>query len=164
VREPLIDTTYDESIVGAWGEMTVTAAILDTNILVQALISPLRSASARSLEAYYDGRYRLVYSAETLDELIDVLTLPQIQARHGLDDDEILEFVASLLADADGYAVDIELPNDITRDVTDTKFLALAEESGAEYLVTNDHRDLLRLHAWGHTRIVTPAQFLRELP
>jgi predicted nucleic acid-binding protein len=48
-------------------------------------------------------------------------------------------------------------------DVTDTKFLALAEESGATYLVTQDRRHLLRLKQYGKTQIVTPAQFLKEL-
>lgn len=140
------------------------AAILDTNVLVQALISPLRSASARTLEAYYDGRYRLVYSPQTIDELMEVLILPRMKKRHGLSDDELLEFVASLLPDAEEYSGEVKVPTDLARDVTDTKFLALAEESGADYLVTNDHRDLLRIGAWSGTRIVTPAEFLRELP
>jgi predicted nucleic acid-binding protein len=47
--------------------------------------------------------------------------------------------------------------------VTDAKFLGLAEEAGANFLVTNDRRHLLRLKRHGRTRIVTPARFLREL-
>jgi predicted nucleic acid-binding protein len=52
----------------------------------------------------------------------------------------------------------------LPRDVTDTKLLALADEAGADYLVTNDRRHLLRLRQDGKTRIVTPARFLGELP
>ena len=62
------------------------------------------------------------------------------------------------------YTQKVKVPTDLARNVTDTKFLALAEESGADYLVTNDHRDLLRIGAWSGTRIVTPAEFPRELP
>ena len=52
----------------------------------------------------------------------------------------------------------------LTRDVSDTKFLSLAAESLADNLVTNDRRHLLPLRQYGVTRIVTPAQFLAQLP
>jgi predicted nucleic acid-binding protein len=54
----------------------VTTAILDTNVVVQALIGSRRSASARVLDAYYEGRFRFCYSPDTLDELLAVLTVP----------------------------------------------------------------------------------------
>jgi len=138
-------------------------AILDTNVLVQSVISSPPSSSACVLDAYYDGKFRLIYSPSTLDELIDVLLVPHIRDRHGMSDDEVLEFVASLLAHAERRADDLVIPASVTRDPTDTKFLALAEDSGATYLVTNDRRHLLRLGHYQQTHIVTPAQFLREL-
>lgn len=49
------------------------------------------------------------------------------------------------------------------RAILDTKFLALAEDARADYLVTNDHRHLLHLRSHGQTQIVTPAAFLRQL-
>lgn len=49
------------------------------------------------LDAYDDGRFRLAYTPETVDELVDALTIRRIRDRHGLTDDEVLEFVASLL-------------------------------------------------------------------
>jgi uncharacterized protein len=51
----------------------------------------------------------------------------------------------------------------IPRDATDSKWLALAVQSGADYLVTNDRRHLLRLRQFGRTLIVTPREFLRVL-
>jgi uncharacterized protein len=51
----------------------------------------------------------------------------------------------------------------LTRDVTDAKFLALAAEISADFLVTRDRRHLLRLRHFQKTRIVTPRQFLKEL-
>lgn len=144
----------------------MTIAVLDTNVLVQSLISSPRSASARVLAAYYNGRFRLPYTSETIDELVEVLGIPQMRERHGLSDDEALEFVASLLTNAEGYSTEtiVTVRADVPRDVTDTKFLALAEASSADFLVTNDRRHLLRLRKYGKTRIVTPAEFLRLLP
>jgi putative PIN family toxin of toxin-antitoxin system len=144
----------------------MTVAVLDTNVLVQSLISSPRSASARVLDAYYDGRFRLAYTDETVDELIEALTIPRIQEMHGLSADEVLEFVASLLALADPHQVDRDsaVPAGIPRDVTDRNFLTLTEQSSADYLVTNDRRHLLRLRRFARAHIVTPAEFLRQLP
>ena len=138
-------------------------AILDTNVVVQSVISSPPAASARVLDAYFDGDFRLVYSPSTLDELLDVLVLPSIRARHGMSDDEVLEFAASLLVNAVRYETGLTVPASLTRDVTDAKFLALAEESDADYLVTNDHRHLLHLRRHRRTEIITPADFLRRL-
>ncbi len=141
----------------------LVAAILDTNVLVQASFASPRSASLLVLRAYDEGWYRLIFSPSTLDELIDVLLLPAIRARHGWSDDQVLRFTVSLLHSADIYLQSKRVTAALTRDVSDTKFLGLAEESSADYLVTNDRRHLLRLGRYGQTRIVTPAQFLREL-
>jgi hypothetical protein len=43
-------------------QRAMISAILDSNVVVQSLISSATSASARALEAYYDERFRLVYS------------------------------------------------------------------------------------------------------
>jgi predicted nucleic acid-binding protein len=89
--------------------------------------------------------------------------LPQIRARHGWSDDELLRFLTTVLANAVSYREQLG-PASIARDITDAKFLGLAQESGADYLVTKDNRHLLRLGRYQRTRIVTPAQFLKRLP
>jgi putative PIN family toxin of toxin-antitoxin system len=139
------------------------AAVLDTNVVVQAAISSPRSASRRVLQAYRDNRYQLVFSAETLHELHEVLTLPRMQARHRWSEQELADYFTFLLANSLFYRVTRTVPPSVTRDVTDPKFLALADVANANYLVTNDRRHLLPLKHHGRTKIVTPAQFLREL-
>jgi putative PIN family toxin of toxin-antitoxin system len=141
----------------------MTTAVLDTNVLVQALIGSSRSASARALDACYDGKFQLICSSDSLDELVAVLLLPHIRRRHGLSDDEVVEFIESLLPNARRYSGSVEVPASLTREPSDSKFLALAEESQADYLVTNDRRHLVHLGRYQQTRIVTPAQFLRAL-
>ncbi|NUQ66249.1 MAG: putative toxin-antitoxin system toxin component, PIN family [Pirellulales bacterium] len=141
----------------------IPTAILDTNVLVQAVISSPPAASARVLDAYYEHKFRLVYSSASLDELLDVLLLPTIRRRHGFSDEEVVDFIGSLLVRASCYTPEDSISAGVTRDATDTHLLALAAESGADYLVTNDHRHLLRLRRYHRTEIVTPAVFLRRL-
>ena len=138
-------------------------AILDTNVFVQALSSSPQSASSRVVAAYFDHRVRLVFSSATFDELIEVLALPQIKVRHGLSDDEIIEFTESLWDHAVVYRTTRPSVAGVVRDLTDKKFLALAEESNAEYLVTNDRRHLRPLGRHHRTEIVTPGEFLEKL-
>lgn len=139
------------------------SAVLDTNVVVQAVISSPPAASARVLDAYYESKFELVYSPDTLDEWIEVLLVPRIRQRHGMSDDEVLEFVASLLVHSKRFTPEIAVSATIPRDATDAGLLALAAESGADYLVTNDHRHLLRLRRYQRTLIITPAAFLRRL-
>jgi len=141
----------------------VIVAVLDTNVLVQALIGAPESSSARVVDALFDGRFRLAYSMGTVDELLSVLAVPHIRARHGLSDDELLEFVAAVIACGERFEGAAAVPAGIVGDVTDTKFLAVAEESAAGFVVTNDHRHLLRLKQHGAAMVVTPADFLRGL-
>ncbi len=141
----------------------MTTAILDTNVFVQAAIDSPRSASLRVLQAYDAGRFRLVSSPATWDELLDVLQLPSIRSRHMWTDDEVVRFVLSLLHGADLFPGKTEVSSAVPRDITDTKLLALAEESRSKYLVTNDRRHLLRLRNHGQTTILTPTAFLHAL-
>jgi putative PIN family toxin of toxin-antitoxin system len=138
-------------------------AILDTNVIVQAAMGSPRSASLHALQAYDAGRYRLAFSPETIDELLEVLQVPSIRARHGWSDEQIVRFVLSLLHLADILASHLKVPAALPRDQTDVKLLSLVETSGAAYLVTNDRRHLLRLKRFGQARILTPYQFLREI-
>jgi putative PIN family toxin of toxin-antitoxin system len=139
-------------------------AILDTNVVVQAVIGSPRSASARVLEAFRQSAFQLVFSHDGYQETVNVLALPQIRARHGWSDDEIHTFVRFLLLNSKVYQHLPSVSATVTRDVTDTKLLGLCQASAADFLVTNDRRHLLRLKKHGRTRIVTPAAFMRQLP
>ena len=138
-------------------------AVLDTNVILGAAIGSKRAAAARALDAYFAGKYQLAFSPAASDELLEVLNLPRIRLRHGWSDEEILRFVLSLHAGALLAQGGQVVPASITRDVTDTKSLAVAAEVSADFLVTKDRRHLLRLRQFRTTRIVTPSQFLHEL-
>ncbi|MFO0965231.1 MAG: putative toxin-antitoxin system toxin component, PIN family [Gemmataceae bacterium] len=138
-------------------------AILDTNVVVQSVISSAHTAPARTLDALHAGVFQLVYSAAIIDEWLDVLNLPAMRTRHGMSDDELVEFVASLIVRAESWPGRTAVSPSLTRDLTDTKFASLALESEADFLVSNDHRHLLPLKTIGKTKVVTPAAFLRAL-
>src|SRR5258708_5093164 len=97
------------------------AAILDANVLVQSVISSPKSASARTLDALFDGDFQLAHSPAVLDEWLEVLSLPKIRARHQLSDDELLELLASLVMSGVSYSGEARISPALTRDLTDTK-------------------------------------------
>jgi putative PIN family toxin of toxin-antitoxin system len=140
----------------------MVTAILDTNVFIRAALRP-GSPSARVVDAYLDGSFQLVLSQAVLEELLTVLLLPEIREVHGWSDDKILQFMMNLPAAAALYPGQTPVPASLPRDVTDVKFLSLAHEADADYLVTKDGRHLLRLKKYRRTRIVTPTQFLAFL-
>ena len=129
-------------------------AVLDTNVLVSALLSP-SGTPGRVLESWYDGAFELVISPLLLAELERVL------AYHGLrdrtDPDEVYAALARLTRAA--VAPDAPQPAPRTRDPRDDYLVALAESEDA-ILVSGD-RDLLELS--GELQVLTPAQFLELL-
>jgi putative PIN family toxin of toxin-antitoxin system len=137
----------------------MVTAILDTNVFIRASLRP-GSPSARVVDAYLDGLFQLVLSQSILQELLTVFLLPEIREIHGWSDDKILRFVLNLPAGAVVYPGQALVPASLSRDVTDVRFLSLAHEANADYLVTKDGRHLLRLKKYRQTRIVTPTQFL----
>jgi putative PIN family toxin of toxin-antitoxin system len=123
----------------------------------------VRDSAAFVAHAHIDGKFQLVLSQAVLQEVLTVLLLPEIRDLHGWSDDKILQFVINLPAGAALYAGQAQVPASLPRDVTDMKFLSLAHEADADYLVTKDGRHLLRLKKYRRTRIVTPKQFFADL-
>jgi putative PIN family toxin of toxin-antitoxin system len=142
----------------------MTTAILDTNVLVQAVIGSPRASSARVVRAYTQRQFRLVFSLATLEEIHEVLIHPKIADRHGWSNEELRRYLTFLLANSVFHDPPPPVSANLTRDMTDTKFLALAQQSNATYLVTSDRRHLVPLRRFATTSIVTPAKFLAELP
>lgn len=63
-------------------------AVIDTNILVRALLKPEGSVGP-VVDALRDRRYVFLYSVATLNELIDVLGRPRIVRRYGVTAGEV---------------------------------------------------------------------------
>lgn len=140
-------------------------AVVDTNVLVRgALSSNENGASRKIVDAFFAGRFLVLLSPETLEEIQRVLSQADVRARHASQTDEqIREFLSGLVIQGRVLEPMIRVPASVTRDVTDTKWVALAIAGNADYLVTLDRRHLRRLRKVGRTRILSPGAFLRAL-
>lgn len=134
--------------------------ILDTNVLLGALISPHGPPDA-IYRAWRATRFELVTSTAQLDELRRASRYPKL--RNILPAHRIGTLVnnmqrAIVLTQLPALPDSIE-----ANDPNDAFLLAMALAGEADYLVTGDRRaGLLERGSIGRTRIVTPATFRAE--
>ena len=134
-------------------------AVIDTNILVRAVIKPLGSVGP-IITRLRDGAYLAVYSFPLLEELIAKLSLPRIRFKYHLTESDIATVVALLLLR--GLLVVPERRIEVCRDPKDNMVLEAAVAGEADYIVTGDE-DLLVLDPFEGIRIVGAAEFLKAL-
>jgi putative PIN family toxin of toxin-antitoxin system len=133
-------------------------AVLDTNVLISALLSP-GGMPARIVRAWLDERFTLVSHPLQLDELRDVTRRDRIRAHiRPAHAGRLVNQIARLA----------ELPATLppvrrSPDPRDDFLLALCEAGGADWLATGDKADLLALERHGRTQIVTAARLAAEL-
>ena len=129
--------------------------IVDTNILLSALINP-HGLPARLIDAWRAARFELVTSRDQLLELGEVARRPEL--RKYIVPARVGRFINDLRELAE---VQSRLPRvERSRDPADNFLLAMAEASGAEYLVSGDKRGVLSLGTHDRTQIVTARKFL----
>jgi len=128
--------------------------VLDTNILVSALIAP-GGRPAAIIDAWLDGKFTLLTCAEHLDELRATLEKPRVAGlikpyRAG----RLVNQIKKLAEDTDPLPRVKRSP-----DPGDNFLLAMAETGKADYLVTGDKSDLLALSRHHATQIVSAREF-----
>ena len=135
-------------------------AVLDTNVIVSALISP-RGAPAQIYRAWQNGRFTYVSSPPLLDELARALSYPRVRKYLAWTGEERGEFLEAL-----AYAGKLVIPNIqlrvIDEDPDDNRVLEAAVAAAVSHIVTGD-RHLLDLEAYERVEIVSPARFLAHL-
>jgi putative PIN family toxin of toxin-antitoxin system len=135
----------------------VPRAVLDTNVLVSALISPGGPSAALLLELRA-GSFELVTSQLLLEELSDVLARPKL--RPHVSPQEAAAFVELVRAEA--TVLDDPAPSvfALTADPDDEFLVDLARAASADVLVSGD-RHVLALR--GALPVMSPAEFLASL-
>jgi putative PIN family toxin of toxin-antitoxin system len=133
-------------------------AVIDTNILVRALIMPHGSVGPLLLRLC-QGEYTMLYGQSMLEELIDVLCRARIR-KYGVTDDDIQTVISLIMIR--GESVHLENSIITCRDPKDDKFLEAAVTGKADVIVSGD-KDLLVLNPFAGIPIVQPAEFLKML-
>ncbi|HYU34784.1 MAG TPA: putative toxin-antitoxin system toxin component, PIN family [Thermoanaerobaculia bacterium] len=134
-------------------------AVIDTNILVRAMLKPTGSVGP-VVDLLREDRYVFLYSEATLNELIDVLSRPRMVRRYGLTAAGVDALCALVILRGER----IQPGRTITacRDPKDNKFLEVAVAGRADVIVTGDE-DLEVLDPFEGIPLITPAKFLHLL-
>jgi uncharacterized protein len=124
--------------------------VIDTNVLVPALISPAGHPAA-IVDAWLDGKFTLLTCVEQDDELRATLNKPKIAAL--IKPHKAGRLVNQIIKLAEDVG---ELPSvERSPDPKDDFLLALCEAGQADFLVTGDRSGLLALEKHMATRIVS---------
>jgi len=128
--------------------------VIDTNILVSALIAPA-SKPAAIVDAWLDGKFTLLTCATHVEELRATLHKPRVaELIKPYKAGRLVNQVRKLAEDID------PLPRvERSPDPTDDFVLAMSEGGKADYLVTGDKSGLLALNRHKATRIVSAREF-----
>lgn len=127
--------------------------MLDTNVLVSALLAPASKPRLALDRARQQGA--LLVSYAVLCELSEVLH--RARFHRYIDDEDIRRFLAALTREAEWIDDDLQLT--VCRDPKDNKFLSLAVSGQATHIITGD-QDLLDLHPFQGIQILSPGAFL----
>jgi uncharacterized protein len=132
--------------------------ILDTNVLVSALMT--RGTPPDQLyQEWRQGRIALVSCEAQLEELRRVLARPFFQERVRRSEAGSMVNSIRRLALMCSFLPALE----VSADPDDDYLLALAQVSGADYLVTGDKGHLLALGSHGSTKIVAARELTDRL-
>lgn len=132
--------------------------VLDTNVLLSALISP-GGAPARIYEAWKLGRFELLTSEGQLAEFARVTRYRTI--RPLITVSEAGRMINQIRALA--TLIERSQPPGVSPDPADDFLFAIAELAGADYIVTGDRSGVLKIRKHGRTRVLTVAGFVALL-
>ena len=132
----------------------MTRVVLDTNVLVSALID---DGKPRKLVLELLDKYTVILSRQMLAELADVVSRNKFSVKSGQVDRFLSSLVrmSQLVSDVARFKVVLEVPDDDV--VLNTAYIGRAE-----FIVTGD-RHLLELDQFKKTKIVTVNQMLEIL-
>lgn len=127
--------------------------VLDTNILISALITPFGNA-ARILDMVLLGELQVLYDDRILSEFREVLLRPKFSFEEK-DVDELLSFIES-----EGVKVTSSPINEPFIDEDDIPFIEVAITGMAEALITGNKRHY-KGKSTKRIKIMTPDEFLK---
>ena len=133
-------------------------AVLDTNVVVSALIAKRPSPPLAIYQAFIHQHFLLVTSAGILEEAEEVLNREHLVKVHGWTPRQVSRQINTIATMA-MVVPDIPLPEPICQDPDDDEFIACAIAGQADYLVSGD-KHLLTLKQHEGIQIITPQEFV----
>ena len=134
-------------------------AVIDTGVFVSALIRK-RGTTGDVLRALRDGRFTVIYTTDTVVEIIDVLGRADFRTKYHIEPDDITALVN--LIRLRGELVTTNRKVTACRDPKDDKFLEAALATQTDCIISGD-ADLLDLKPFEEIPILRPAEFLAGL-
>ena len=142
--------------------------VVDTSVIVSALLGDPEAAPSKVVRAMLSGAFRAYSSREAMEELYETLMSERVGERLGGRRE--LAALTYLLVNSSVTLVEPRRRITMCRDPGDDKFLEIAYEARAHYIVTLD-KDLLDLRddrreveLFGHkVKVLRPHEFLEEL-
>ena len=129
--------------------------VVDTNVLVSGVF--FGGMPSRILEAWRAGKIDLVVSPDILEEYRRIGDRLEAQ----FADVTLAPFIALLVMTAE-IIESPDLPEQVSRDPDDDKFIACALAGDCQFIISGD-KDLLELSGYQGVRIVAPREFLESV-
>jgi len=138
------------------GKIKVVPVVIDTNVVVSALL--FGGVPGEIVIQWKTGIIQPKTSKEIVDEYIRVLAYPKFDLTK-----EEINFLLyhEILTYFDVVTVKSRRPI-VKEDPSDDKFIRCAQAAKARIIISGDQH-LLKLKSYGKIRILTPAQFLKEM-
>ena len=130
--------------------------ILDTNLLISRVLTP-SSLTASAIRLIID-HCDLLVSQATMDEF--ATTLNRVQTKGYVKEDEAIALITAYKEMVEWVPIIQRVQE--CRDPKDDKFLELAINGNAEYLITGD-KDLLVLNPFRGTYILSAKDFIAKI-
>jgi len=127
--------------------------VVDTNVILSALLSHKSVARVSLNRARKAGE--ILLSVDVIEELNDVLHRPAFDRY--VDEEDRINFLMLLIKE--GRMIEISERVQECRDPKDDKFLELAINGEADYILSGD-KDLLVLHPFREIPILSPREFI----
>jgi putative PIN family toxin of toxin-antitoxin system len=128
--------------------------VIDTNLFISFLLT---KDYTKLNNIIFSGKWKLIFSDELIQEIIEVAKRPRFRRFFSLSDIEELV----LILYTHGSFVNIKTEVNVCRDLKDNFLLALAVDGNPSVLLTGD-QDLLILEKYHNTQITTISDFIKQ--
>ena len=135
----------------------VPRIVIDTSVFIRAVL--FRGPTSRLVSLWQKGTISVLMSSAILKEYARALAYPKFKLTRteirGIIEQELLPYVSPVKVKSTLHV--------ITQDPSDDKFLELAQEGKADYILSGD-KHLLDLKTFHGIKIITPNELFALIP